>query len=140
MYVIKRSENIKETLCLENKDGTIAAKIDVVVDVDTISADYIKKQDTLIAAQKAMKMAQKSGNNAGFKHSYELYAAAIVDFMGVVFGKENTCKILEFYDNRYVEMLMQVIPFIKEKFTPAIYRSVGERKKQLKNLRKRSFR
>lgn len=139
MYVISRSENIKETLCLKNKDGTTAAQIDVVVDIDTIAADYIKKRDILVAAEKSLKLAQKSGNSEGFKHAYGLYGSAIVDLCEVVFGKENTCKILEFYDNRYVEMLTQVIPFINERFTPAIYRAVGERKKQLKKLHRRRF-
>lgn len=136
MYNLMRSVCITETLCLRNKDNTVAEEIKLLVDVDTIAADFITKQDTLLAARKSLKAAQKRGNERGFAQAYELYASAIVDFFEVVFGKENTCKILEFYDGRYVEMLMQVLPFINESFVPAVYRSIEYRKKQLKKLRR----
>lgn len=139
MYVLTRSEHITETLYLKNKDGSVEAQIDVAVDIDTIAAEYIKKQEALIAAQRNLKNKQRIRNRESFEKAYQVYTRAITDLCEVVLGRENTTKILKFYENRYVEMLMQVIPFINERFTPAIYRSISERKNQLKKLNKRRF-
>lgn len=54
----------------------------------------------------------------------------------IIFGEENTQKILAFYENNYSEMFMQIYPFISEAIIPKIS-EVGKRKaEELKALYK----
>ena len=130
MYIVKRSEKITETLRLQADDGT-TKDIDITVDVDVIASEFVKRQAAFIAAQRRMIALQKSGRKAGFENAYIEYGSALIDFFTVVFGKENTLAIADFFENSYIEMMMQLFPFINERIAPAIKRSVGDTKKQL---------
>lgn len=44
----------------------------------------------------------------------------VLYLFGVAFGKENTDKILAFYDGNYDEMLLKVYPFFIDEYLPAL--------------------
>lgn len=130
MYIVKRSEKITETLRLQADDGS-TKDIDIVIDVDLIASEFVKRREDFLSAQRKMLALQKAGRRNGFENAYIEYGKTLIDFFTVVFGKENTLTIADFFGDSYVEMMMQLFPFINEKITPAIKRSVGYTKKQL---------
>lgn len=130
MYIVKRSEKITETLRLQADDGS-TKDIDIVIDVDLIGSEFVKRREDFLSAQRKMLALQKAGRRNGFENAYIEYGKTLIDFFTVVFGKENTLTIADFFGDSYVEMMMQLFPFINEKITPAIKRSVGYTKKQL---------
>lgn len=132
MYKIKRSEKITETLGLTDENGTVVKTVDIVIDADLIAAEFVKKHKQFIAAQKRLTEAQKLGRKSGFEAAYIEYGSALIDFFCVVFGKEHTLEIADYFGDRYIEMMMQLFPFVNERIIPAIRRSVGYSKKQLK--------
>ena len=73
----------------------------------------------------------------------EVLGSAVVDIIEAVFGKEDAKIILEFYDNRYVEMCQEVVPFITTIVIPAIREIAKENKlrvlSQYEKKKKRLF-
>lgn len=136
MYTIRRSKTITEQLALLYSDGTVADILDVSVDVDTITADYFRCRDALVNADKKLREARSKGETGAFYEAYSRLGSAVADYFSVIFGKENTCRIIEFYEGKYVEMLAQVVPFINEKFAPAIGKAKELRIKQLKRIKR----
>ena len=132
MYIVKRSEKITETLRLQGKSGDDVKDIDIVIDVDVIASDFVKKRDEFIAAQRRITAIQKEGRKAGFENAYIEYGKTLLDFLGIVFGKENVLTIADFFDDNYIEMMTQLFPFINERIVPAVKRSIGYTKKQLR--------
>ena len=55
--------------------------------------------------------------------------AAVVDLFEAVFGKEDTKTILDFYENRYVEMCQEVVPFITQIVIPEVRKIAKQNKK-----------
>ncbi len=130
MYQLKRSEKITETFSLP--DG--GELLEIVIDIDNIAGEFLARQDALTAAQKKLKESQRAGKRPDFSAAYQSYGAALIDLFELLFGRENTCKILEAYENKYIEMFLQVVPFLNERIVPAVQRSVKERKARMKKL------
>lgn len=136
-YQIKKSRKIFEELELCNDNGDVEKTLTINLDVDSIAPVFRKKQVALINAQKELKNIQKMGNQADFDAAYELYGRALVDIFELTLGADNAAEILDFFENNYIEMCTQVVPFISEIIIPSIENSIFEKKKQMKNMHKK---
>lgn len=131
MYIVKRSEKLTETLRLQSNSGDVK-DIDIMIDVDVIAGDFVKKRDEFIVAQKRIIAIQREGRKTGFENAYIEYGNALLDFLRVVFGAESILAIADFFEDNYIEMMTQLFPFINERIVPAVKRSIGYTKKQLR--------
>ena len=52
-------------------------------------------------------------------------------FFAVIFGEETAGKIVEFYEGRWTEMLLDLFPFINNEIMPKIRAASADRKAQL---------
>lgn len=136
-YQIKKTRKINEELELLNDNGEVEKTLLICLDVDAIAPMFRKKQVALINAQKELKNIQKMGVQADFDAAYELYGRAVADIFELTLGVQNTAEILEYFENNYIEMCTQVVPFISEVVVPSIEISINEKKKQMKNLHKK---
>ena len=136
-YQIKKTRKINEELELLNDNGEVEKTLLINLDVDAIAPMFRKKQVALINAQKELKNIQKMGVQADFDAAYELYGRAVADIFELTLGVQNTAEILEYFENNYIEMCTQVVPFISEVVVPSIEISINEKKKQMKNLHKK---
>ena len=130
MYQVTRKNRIKETVQLCNADGTVAQEINVDLNVDTIAARMNKAYEMLGMAQNQLQ-ADNNPVNA------ETFGKAVIAVFEVVFG-DDCKKILEFYENSYGEMLLDLFPFINDEIMPKIREASQQRKNQLVELAKRS--
>ena len=130
MYQVTRKNRIKETVQLCNADGTVAQEINVDLNVDTIAARMNKAYEMLGMAQNQLQ-ADNNPVNA------ETFGKAVIAVFEVVFG-DDCKKILEFYENSYTEMLLDLFPFINDEIMPRIREASQQRKNQLIELAKRS--
>lgn len=112
-YQIKRKSRIKERLELCDESGEVVLPIDVEINVDDI-AKIAAAQQTLFMAKELIK---KEPQN---EKAQEAFGTAVLAVLAVIFGKENTDKILAFYDGRYIEMLKDIMPFIDKALLPKI--------------------
>lgn len=130
MYQITRKNRIKEQLQLCHADGSVALDVDVDLNVDEISARVNKAYEVLGASQIALQ------KNNGSPESMEAYGKAVIAVFDVIFGEENTGKIVQFYENNFTEMLLDVFPFINNEIMPKIREASAARKTQLKEAAK----
>ena len=125
MYQVTRKNRIKEQLQLCHADGTVALTAEVDLNVDVIAARVSKAYETLGMAQNAL--SDDPRNPA----TMEAYGNAVIAVFNVIFGEEQTAAIVEFYENNYTEMLLDLFPFINNEIMPKIAEASEARKAQL---------
>ena len=129
MFELKRSEKIVEQIKLGDEI------IEVNLDAGAIQARFTKGYNELLRAQSALNGATSDTLDA-VSDKLEQYGNAVVGVLQVIFGEENTQKILAFYENNYTEMFTQIYPFIGEVIIPMISEASKRKADELKALYK----
>ena len=135
-YQVTRSKRITETLELTDENGKVVESIDVNLDADAVCTAYRKNQIAIIDAERRLKDVHRKGSQTDLDAAYEAYGDAMLGIFGLVFGEDGTKKILDFYENNYVEMGLQIVPFIRGVVIPKLDEALKCRKQQMKNLYK----
>lgn len=125
MYQVTRKNRIKEQLQLCHPDGTVALTADVDLNVDIIANRVSKAYEALGMAQNALT------NDPRNPATMEAYGNAVIAVFNVIFGEEQTAAIVEFYENNWTEMLLDLFPFINNEIMPKIAEASEARKAQL---------
>ena len=125
-YQIKKSSRITEELELLGEDGSIEKTINVDINTDRIAGGYRKAEIDLLNAQRNVKKGESS-------EALENYGKAVIGLFRLIFGDENTNIMLDFFDGKYTDMLIQVMPFINDVVKPAISASVAAQKSRIAN-------
>lgn len=103
MYTIKRRTRLKDALRLE--DGDKVLDVPVEIDIDTAIASYWKHYENLKLAQDQLQKRDSDEARINFGNAF----MALLIFL---FGQEWAQKMVEFYDGRYSEMLVDLYPYI----------------------------
>ncbi len=122
-YQVKRSKKITETLELVDADGKIVEVISIDLDVDTVARQISKDHIELVKAGTELQEISESikdQENPKLQEMMEKYGNAVIKLFNAVFGEENTVKVVKFYENRYVEMSLEVTPFIVNVVLPRV--------------------
>lgn len=125
-YQVRRQQVISEDLELVGKDGEVQTCIHVEIHPENIAKAYNAAKNRIIKAQLAVK-------KGAAEDVFEAFGTAVLNMFEVVFGEENTKAIVDFYEDNYVEMAQEMMPFITDVVAPAIEAAVNDRKKQLAN-------
>ena len=133
-YQVKRTRKIIEDLELCNEKGEVEVTLHINLDCDAVAPLFRKKQVALIDAEKNLKAIQRMGNQADFNRAYEIYGRALVDIFEVTLGAENTMIVLGFFDENYIEMCTQLVPFISKVVIPVIQAAISDKQNQMKKL------
>ena len=124
-YQIKRRQRVQETLELCNAAGEVELSIDVDITVDEMGGRIANAQNVLAMAQELIAKEPES------EKAQEAFGSAVIAMFAVIFGKDNAHKLLTYYEARYTEMLLDVLPFINEVVMPKVREACEARKKQL---------
>ncbi len=124
-YQIKKSQRITEDLELLGDDNSVALTIHVDIDVDRIARDYRMAMLHLTETQKAAKN--------GDPEALTQYGEAIVQAYELVFGVENTQRLLAYFDGKATDMVLQTMPFLYDVIEPAVYKAVQSKRKVIAN-------
>ena len=128
MYQVKRSRIVEQ---LEIDDNGKKVVLDVDISADAILSQYTKAQYAIAQAQRA---AQKAKDDKDLQAAEEAMGNAIISLFRVVFGEKQTDQILQIYDNRALEMLGDIAPFIADVIAPRVQEAqqrIQERYKQV---------
>lgn len=125
-YQIKKSDHISEELEFLGKNGEVELKITVDVNVDRIAGGYRKAEIELLTLQKKLSKGEQG-------EVLEQYGRAVINLFSLIFGEENTAKMIEYFDGKYSEMLMKTIPFINDVIKPAVNAAVSQYKQRAAN-------
>ena len=123
-YKLKRSEKIVEEIQL----GEEILKVEI--DAEKMGTKIFKVYNNLLEIQKELASATDK------EEVLTKYGNAIIQLIYLIFGKENAVKILEFYENSYLEMAQQVTPFITEVVVPVINKELKKKQKQTDEQKK----
>lgn len=133
-YQIRRSKKFTDTLDLCDDNGAVVKSLEIEIDLDAVSKTYRRALVALVDAEQALKKAQAEKNVDNFDAAYTAYGKAIINLFELSFGKENADEILKFYEDRYTEMALQIVPYISEVIFPKITDVIKQKKREMKNI------
>ena len=119
-----------ESLELVNENGEVEKIIQVEITTGKLADSLSRKYVELIRAQREMKQLSNDTDKKTEKmvETYEHIGTIVLEMMEIVFGEKNTKEIMSFYENDYVEIIQQVMPFIINIILPEV-RSIAQENK-----------
>ena len=131
MYTIKRN-HLVEDLQIEDNGKTLDLSVDL--NVDSILQQYNNAQYRIAQAAKDAKQAV---NDHDMEKVEEAMGDAVLSLFEVIFGHEQTQKIIDFYGNEAFEMLTDISPFITDVVAPKIQEAQQRIKDRYEQVAKR---
>lgn len=131
MYQIKRN-HIVEDLEIEDNGKVLTLNVDLAV--DTVLQAYNKAQYKIAQASQD---AKKAANDKDMEQAEAAMGNAIFGLFEVIFGEAQTEKIIDFYDNKPLEMLGDIAPFISDVVAPRIQEAQQRIQDRYKQVSKR---
>lgn len=123
-YQAKRRKTYEEDFQLVDEHGKVVRTLKVSLDADSMVGKLSKKHVALVRTLKDVQNVQDD-------NALSVLGNAVVEILEAVFGKEDAKTILEFYDNKYVEMCQEVMPFITGVVIPEVRKIAQANKKQV---------
>ena len=109
-YQVKKTEQrIRETLQIDDNGTLVNIPVDIYV--DDVIRDYVRVTDQL--------------KNIGTDP--EKLGTAVIEMMQLVFGATGAQKLLDLYQNRYMDMIGDVYPFVKDVVEPKLINAMKEK-------------
>ncbi len=140
-YQAKRKEIYQEEFQLVEADGTVAHTLLVSLDADSVVRKLSEKHLALVHALQEIQQYQRSDSQEEPEKQLAMLGSTLVDLLEAVFGQADTRTIVEFYENRYLEMCQQVLPFVTEVVIPQVRRiSQNSRKEVLSQYSRKQLR
>ena len=137
MYKVKRTRKFYDTLQLCDEQGNVQKELKIEVDIDAIATGFREVLAQLEKAQKSLQDNQKLKLQNEFDKAYFDYGEALIKLFEMCFGKDNTEEMLTFFENRYTEMSVEIVPYITKEIIPLVGEAIKQRKNNLKKAGKR---
>lgn len=128
-YQARRMKKVIEEFELVDENGQTIECLQVELDAGSMLEKLRKKYVNLIRAQQGVQKIELDMGDEKVLEGYNVLGIAVCDLIEAVFGKEDTQKIMRFYENNYVELFKQVIPFITDIVLPKV-NEVAKRNRQ----------
>ena len=129
-YQARRFKKVIEDFELVDENTQIIERLHVELDAGSIVEKIRQKYIKLVRANREIQNVHTDINSEEeILNAYSFLGTAVSDLIEAVFGKEDTEKILKFYENNYVELSQEVIPFITQVVLPKL-NEVAKQNKQ----------
>lgn len=128
---IKKTKHINKVLELLDEKGKVEKTLTVDIAVDVFRNRYPR-------VMKEVKKAQEMIVERGENDTDAIIASqiAVKALFILVFGEIQTKEFLEYYENRYSEAFMDVIPFITDEIMPEVNKAVNEENNRISSIMK----
>lgn len=130
-YQARRMKKVIEEFELVDENGQIIERLYVELDASSMLEKLRKKYINLVRAQQSVRKIELDMGDEKVLEGYNVLGAAVCDLIEAVFGKEDTQKIMKFYENNYVELFKQVIPFITDVVLPKVNEVAKENRQEI---------
>lgn len=127
MYTIQKQPVFQDTLCLTDQSGE-SIEIEYSFRISPVLIQQYRK------LQIALAELQKQTADNPSDQVLDEYGRCIVKLFSLLFGEENTTRILTFYQDDYTGMMLDLFPYIRNEIAPQLKKSLNGIKK---NLRRR---
>lgn len=135
MYQITRTNHITDEIELHDGDKTLQVKVDLTV--DQILQQYNRDLQAILSSKDQI---ITLSDDREIEAATARLGAAIVAFFGLIFGQEQTEKILEFYGGNHNDMFADFLPYLVNEIMPKIQQAqediAARYKTTLQQLRK----
>nr|DAP89244.1 MAG TPA: hypothetical protein [Caudoviricetes sp.] len=129
-YQIKRRNHYVEQLELVDESGKIVHTLNIDLDPGAVAEDLSRKYLDLVKAKEETDQL-KLADSDDLLGTYEKLGDAAIAMIEAALGKENTKVILEFYSGRYNDLIIEVLPFLRDVVVPEVRRMAREQKKEI---------
>ena len=126
-YQAKRRKIYEEDFELLDENGNVVHSLRVSLDADSMVTKLSEKHVALV---NALQNVQNAKNTAG-EDVLIVLGNTVIDILEAVFGKDDAKTIIDFYDNRYIEMCQEVMPFVTGTVIPEVRKISQANKKQV---------
>lgn len=131
-YQAKKHKRFQEKFELVDANGDVAHSLNVDLDADDMIVKINRKYaDCVRALSETTEMRRKARSGEDMAECLDKLGRAVVDLMETVFGTEDAGVILDFYENRYIELTKEVLPFIMKVVIPRCIEIRDENKKSI---------
>ena len=118
-YQAKRSKKYVEDFELVDVEGNIKHTLHISLDADDMTVKINRKYVALTRALSETTEAKRKVETAeDLQGVFETLGNAMVDLLQAVFGEENAKILLDFYEDSYIEISREVLPFISNVVIP----------------------
>ena len=118
-YQAKRSKKYVEDFELVDVEGNIKHTLHISLDADDMTVKINRKYVALTRALSETTEAKRKVETAeDLQGEFETLGNAMVDLLQAVFGEENAKILLDFYEDSYIEISREVLPFISNVVIP----------------------
>ncbi len=130
-YQIKKKKHIVKTLDLLGADG----KVEKTLTVDIVVDDFRNRYPAVMAeVKKAQAMLDASGEDD--VEAIVGAQVAVTAVFDLIFGRPQTRDFLGYYENRYSEAFLAVIPFVTDEIIPEVQKAVEQENKRIQDVMK----
>lgn len=126
-YQAKRRKIYEEDFQLLDEQGKVVHTLKVSLDADSMVTKLSEKHIALVNALKNI----QNVKNTTSDNALTVLGNTVIDILEAVFGKEDAKTILDFYENKYVEMCQEVMPFVTGVVIPEVRKIAQANKKQV---------
>lgn len=120
-YQARKLKRFIEDFELINENGEVETTIHVELEPDDIVMKLQRKYTTLCQTlTEVQEMRRKPISNEELGSYLEKLGNAVIQLFEAVFGETDTKTIVDFYENRYIEMCHEVVPFIRTVVIPRV--------------------
>lgn len=126
MYVIQKSKLIKDSILME--DGEKKLQINFELDPSFAAKQYWKYAGELYKWKVKSKKAPSPEN-------IKILGDSFLALLKIVFGEENTEKILEFYDGNFAHLMEDIYPYLVNEIFPKMRKESQRKAKELRKIR-----
>lgn len=131
-YQAKRSKKVVEDFELVNENGSVEHTLHVELEAGTVAEKIRRKYIELLRAQKeCAEIHPETDDKETVLHAYEKLGFHVASIIESVFGEEDSKVIFDFYEDNYIDMVKEVIPFISGVVLPKMNEIAKENKKQI---------
>lgn len=119
MYEIKKSKNLVEDLKISDGDKELVVHVD-------INLDKIARKFSVLQAEFAITKKEVDENPNNLNAVAKL-GDLTISILNMLFGEVETARMMEFYEEKYIDLITDVFPFITSVIIPKL-REASERK------------
>lgn len=128
---LQKRKHINKKLDLLDEKGKIEKTLTVDIAVDVFRNRYPK---VMADVRKAQEMLDERGE--GDADVIVASQMAVKALFVLVFGEIQTKEFLQYYENRYTEAFMDVIPFITDEIMPEVNKAVEQENNRISGIMK----
>ncbi len=129
MYRINREKTLKEQLDI---DGVV---FDVDLNVTKMANDLMKNYSFIGVLESEL----KTGDVKEVSNHYEKIGLAFKKLLNIIFTEEQTNKMLSMYEDDYISLMNDLVPFINDVIIPKVRKISEEKQKKIKDIKKKQW-